>query len=59
MVLNSHAFVPTTFGKSSCESIVFLATDTYHMNVAFTTISLGRLLIILELKLINNILDSL
>jgi hypothetical protein len=40
-VFKSHAFVPMTNGTSSCESIA-LTIDTYHMNVAFNTISLGH-----------------
>ncbi|MGD9534482.1 MAG: hypothetical protein AB7V56_12035 [Candidatus Nitrosocosmicus sp.] len=40
-VSKSHAFVPKAFGTGSCESTVFLTIDTYHMNVAFNTISLG------------------
>ena len=39
--------------------LFFMTVETYHMNIAFDTISLGCLLKILELKLINNMFDSL
>ncbi len=40
-------------------NLLFLTINTYHMNVVFNTISLGYLLELSQLKLINYILDSL